>query len=59
MSEQWTHFLVMKASMSQIKLPGLSFKTNKTYKGPFIFYEVGGAGGILLSVIKKLHDPPQ
>ena len=27
-------------------------------KGPFIFYEVGGAGGILLSVIKKLHDPP-
>ena len=28
-------------------------------KGPFIFYEVGGAGGIFWSVIKKLHDPPQ
>ena len=27
-------------------------------KGPFIFYGVGGAGGIWRSVIWKLYDPP-
>ena len=27
-------------------------------KGPFIFYEHGGAGGIWLIATTKLYDPP-
>ena len=43
----------------QTKLTLLWENEQFDHKGPFIFYEVGGAGGIFWSVIRKLHDPPQ
>ena len=34
------------------------FLMNSLPKGPFIFYEHGGAGGIWLFTTTKLYDPP-
>ena len=36
-----------------------SIYIKQIYKGPFIFYEVGGGGaGGIFGVIRNLHDPP-
>ena len=50
----------MKLCTDDVKLSGSQFELQTyacVYEGPFIFYEVGGAGGIFWSVSRKLHDP--
>ena len=49
---------LVKSYIMKEKRENPALKKGQKGKGPFIFYEHGGAGGIWLIATSKLYDPP-